>query len=101
MRAVAVFAEEKSLRLVNHPEPAAPLGSEVLLQILEVGVCGTDREIAHFDYGTPPAGSPYLVIGHESLARVIDVGPDVRGLAKHDLVVATVRRRCPHDSCRA
>ena len=101
MRAVAVFPSEKSLRLVDHPEPKAPLRSEVQLRMLDVGVCGTDREIAHFDYGTPPEGSPYLVLGHESLARVVEVGPDVKQLAKNDLVVATVRRPCPHPECRA
>jgi threonine dehydrogenase-like Zn-dependent dehydrogenase len=101
MRAVAVFPGEKALRLVDHPEPPAPKGSEVKLRMLDVGVCGTDREIASFDYGTPPAGSPYLVLGHESLARVIEVGPDVRKISKNDLVVTTVRRPCGHSECRA
>jgi threonine dehydrogenase-like Zn-dependent dehydrogenase len=101
MRAVAVFPGEKALRLVNHPEPPAPVGTELMLRMLEVGVCGTDREIAHFEYGTPPADSPYLVLGHESLARVIEVGPDVRNIAKNDLVVTTVRRPCPDSNCRA
>jgi threonine dehydrogenase-like Zn-dependent dehydrogenase len=101
MRAVAVFPSEKSLRLVDHPEPPAPVRSEVKLRMLDVGVCGTDREIAHFDYGTPPSGSPYLVLGHESLARVVELGPDVKHISKHDLVVTTVRRPCPHANCRA
>jgi threonine dehydrogenase-like Zn-dependent dehydrogenase len=101
MRAVAVFPGEKTLRIVNHPEPPAPVGAEVQLRMLDVGVCGTDREIAHFEYGTPPAGSPYLVLGHESLARVIEVGPGVQRIAKNDLVVTTVRRPCEHSDCRA
>src|ERR1700754_2503618 len=101
MRAVAAFPAEKSMRLVDHPEPPAPRGSEVALRVLDVGVCGTDREIAHFDYGTPPTGSDYLVIGHESLGRVIEVGPDVQHVRKGDLVVTTVRRPCPHPDCRA
>lgn len=101
MRAVAVFPGEKSLRVVNHPEPAAPLKSEARLRMLDVGVCGTDREIAHFDYGTPPDGSDYLVLGHESLARVVDVGPAAQHVKKNDLVITTVRRPCPHPSCRA
>jgi threonine dehydrogenase-like Zn-dependent dehydrogenase len=101
MRAVAVFPGERALRLVEHPEPPAPARGEALLRMLDVGVCGTDREIAHFDYGTPPEGSPYLVLGHESLARVIEVGSDVRTVAKNDLVVTTVRRPCQHPECRA
>lgn len=101
MRAVAVFPGARVLRLVDHPEPADPIGTEVKLRMLDVGVCGTDREIAQFEYGTPPLGSPYLVLGHESLARVIEVGPEVRNIAKNDLVVTTVRRPCPHSDCRA
>ena len=41
--------------------------------MLEVGVCGTDHEIARFEYGVPPEGEPYLVMGHESLAEVVEV----------------------------
>jgi threonine dehydrogenase-like Zn-dependent dehydrogenase len=73
----------------------------VKLRILEVGVCGTDREICAFEYGTPPPGSPHLVIGHESLGEVAEVGSAVEGLRPGDLVVPMVRRPCPHDHCRA
>lgn len=101
MRAVAVFPAEKAIRLVDHPEPAIEGPTQVKLEILDVGICGTDREIARFDYGTPPPDSPYLVIGHESLGRVIEVGPEVTRVVPGDLVVTMVRRPCPHPDCRA
>ena len=101
MRAVAVFPAEKAIRLVDHPEPVIEEPTEVKLEILDVGICGTDREIARFDYGTPPPDSDYLVIGHESLGRVIEVGPAVTRVKKGDLVVTMVRRPCPHPDCRA
>lgn len=101
MRAVAVFPEDKAVRLVNHPEPAPPGPSEARVQILDVGVCGTDREIAHFDYGTPPPDSLYLVLGHESLGRVLEVGADVERIGPGSLVITTVRRPCPHERCAA
>jgi threonine dehydrogenase-like Zn-dependent dehydrogenase len=102
MRAVAVFPAERSIKLIeNHPAPALEHDDEVLLDMLEVGVCGTDREIARFDYGTPPVGSPYLVLGHESLARVARVGSAVKRVKPGDLVVTMVRRPCPHPTCRA
>ena len=50
--------------------------------MLEVGVCGTDHEIARFEYGTPPAGEPYLVMGHESLAEVVEVRPTARSSSR-------------------
>jgi threonine dehydrogenase-like Zn-dependent dehydrogenase len=68
--------------------------------MLEVGICGTDREICRFDYGTPPADSQYLVIGHESLAEVVRIGSGVKRVKPGDLVVTMVRRPCPHADCR-
>jgi threonine dehydrogenase-like Zn-dependent dehydrogenase len=64
-------------------------------------VCGTDREIARFDYGTPPAGSPYLVMGHESLGQVTEVGAAVKAVRPGDLVVTMVRRPCDRPDCPA
>lgn len=101
MRAVAVFPKEKTIRLVDHPAPHLEHDTDVLLKILEVGVCGTDREIARFDYGTPPPDSPYLIVGHESLGQVVEAGRAVDTVKPGDLVVTTVRRPCPHVWCRA
>jgi threonine dehydrogenase-like Zn-dependent dehydrogenase len=69
--------------------------------VLDVGVCGTDREIARFEYGSPPPESRYLVIGHESLARVAAIGPAVTRVKPGDLVVTMVRRPCQSPECRA
>src|SRR5262249_21164944 len=68
MRAVVVVPQEKSVRLAERSVPDRPRGAEVLLRILEVGICGTDREISSFQYGTPPPGASELVLGHEALA---------------------------------
>jgi threonine dehydrogenase-like Zn-dependent dehydrogenase len=70
-----------------------PDGDGVLLRVLEVGVCGTDREIAEGLFGVAPDGRTRLVIGHESLAQVERDGD---GFSKGDLVCATVRRSCGH-----
>jgi threonine dehydrogenase-like Zn-dependent dehydrogenase len=70
-----------------------PTGDGVLLRVLEVGVCGTDREISEGLFGVAPSGASQLVIGHESLA---EIARDGHGFAKGDLVCATVRRSCGH-----
>lgn len=101
MKAVAVFPATRELRVLDVPEPPPVTGRQVLLRVLEVGICGTDREIASFEYGAPPAGSDHLVLGHEALAEVVEVGPEVTLVAKGDLVVPTVRRPCPHARCPA
>jgi threonine dehydrogenase-like Zn-dependent dehydrogenase len=99
MKAMAVFPSSREVRLIDQPEPVIAGPTEVKLRILEAGVCGTDREITSFHYGTPPVNSPHLVIGHEGLGEVIDVGSGVTGFARGDLAVLMVRRPCPHDRC--
>ncbi|HLL16355.1 MAG TPA: glucose 1-dehydrogenase [Pyrinomonadaceae bacterium] len=101
MKAVAVFPEAKEIKIVEHEEPRLSSPTEVKLRVLEVGVCGTDKEICAFEYGTPPAGSPYLLLGHESLSEVVETGEGVERLKRGDLVVASVRRPCPHETCAA
>ena len=71
------------------------------MRVLDVGVCGTDREIISFEYGTPPDGFDYLIIGHESLGEVVEAGSKVSKVKPGDLVVITVRRPCPHPECVA
>ena len=100
MRAIAMFPTEKKIRLVDRPSPQLEGDAQARVRILEVGVCGTDHEIARFEYGAPPAGEPYLVMGHESLGEVVEVGSAVSNLKPGDLVVTTVRRPCGHPDCR-
>src|SRR5262245_8203363 len=101
MRAIAVFPEKRDLRVVEVPPPRQTGEREVTVRVREVGICGTDREICGFHYGTPPAGSERLVLGHEALGEVVDVGPSVRTLARGDLVALTVRRPCNDQACVA
>jgi threonine dehydrogenase-like Zn-dependent dehydrogenase len=79
-------------RLEDVPEPDLHGGS-VLVQALAVGVCGTDVEIIEGKYGWAPPEKVRLVLGHESLGRVIDAGRS--GLKKDDLIVGIVRRPDP------
>jgi threonine dehydrogenase-like Zn-dependent dehydrogenase len=81
--------------VATRPEPDERDGS-VLVEGLAVGICGTDREIIHSGAGAPPPGRPEIVLGHESLGRVLDA-PDGSGPHRGDLVVGIVRRPddCP------
>src|SRR5215471_17778830 len=100
MQALAVFPSKKSVQLIEIPEPHLQGATDVLLRVREVGLCGTDREIISFEHGSPPKGSDRLILGHESLAEVVEVGRNVRSLRPGDLVVAMVRRPCSHPECR-
>jgi threonine dehydrogenase-like Zn-dependent dehydrogenase len=94
MKAITVEAKKPgSARLEEVDEPSAANGS-VLVEAIAVGVCGTDVEIAEGKYGWAPPGRSRLVLGHESLGRVLDPGPSA-ALQKGDLVVGIVRRPDP------
>ena len=94
MRAITVEPKVPgSARLAEVPEPDPTSGS-VLVEAIAVGVCGTDVEIVDGKYGWAPPGRRELVLGHESLGRVIDPGLS-GGLQKGDLVVGIVRRPDP------
>lgn len=99
MKAIAVNPLRRKVGVVEHPQPAVARPADVQFRILEVGICGTDREICGFAYGWPPAGFEHLVLGHEGLGVVTAVGDGVPDLQPGDLVVPTVRRPCPHAHC--
>jgi threonine dehydrogenase-like Zn-dependent dehydrogenase len=94
MRAVTVVPERKdSIDLTEMPEPPEADGP-ILVETRAVGICGTDLEIVNGDYGLAPPGEARLVLGHESLGRVVEA-PSGSGVSPGDLVVGIVRRRDP------
>ncbi|HEU0240530.1 MAG TPA: glucose 1-dehydrogenase [Micromonosporaceae bacterium] len=101
MRALAAYRDRAEIRIIDVAEPAKPTGHQVRIAVHEVGICGTDRDIAAFEYGEPPPGSDHLILGHEVVGRVVDTGTQVTTVQAGDLVVLTVRRPCPDPGCRA
>jgi threonine dehydrogenase-like Zn-dependent dehydrogenase len=101
MNSIAVFPERKVVEAITAADPGRPGPFEAKLKVLEVGICGTDREIAAFEYGALPEHSDHLVLGHEALAEVVEVGGEVERFKPGDLVVPTVRRPCKHRRCWA
>jgi glucose 1-dehydrogenase len=82
-----------SLRLEEFKVPGPARGA-VLVRAVSLGVCGTDREIIAAKYGEAPPGHRRLIIGHESLGRIVEA-PGDSGLAEGDLVVGIVRHPDP------
>jgi threonine dehydrogenase-like Zn-dependent dehydrogenase len=98
MKAVGVSTAKREVRLIDHPEPKLLRPDEVKLRILEVGVCGTDREICEFKFGEPPAGAEHLVLGHEAVGEVVEAG-SATSLKPGSLVVPMVRLPCTDAGC--
>lgn len=95
MRGIAAFFDHEVPRFVDVPEPREIQPDEVLCRTLELGVCGTDREILHSRRPLTPQGEGFLVLGHECLAVVEEVGSAATGISVGDLVVPAVRRHKP------
>ena len=94
MKAIVVKPGEKdSIHMRDMPDPKMK-PDQVAVKMLRVGLCGTDAEINHGLYGKAPDGDEFLILGHENLGVVEDVGKKVKGWKAGDLVVATVRRPC-------
>jgi glucose 1-dehydrogenase len=99
MKALVVVPRTRTVELIDLPAPGAPGSGQVRVRTRQVGLCGTDKEIARFSYGTPPRGSDILILGHECIGEVCEVGPGVESLRVGDRVVPRVRRPCLHDRC--
>ena len=94
MRSLTVVPGQKSsIRLEDRPEPMRDSG-QALIEAVALGVCGTDREIVDGRYGWAPPNAARLVIGHESLGRVLEAPAD-SSLKQGDMVVGVVRRPDP------
>src|SRR4026207_941953 len=108
MKAIVVKpGVQDSIHMREMPDPKMR-PTDVAVKMLRVGLCGTDAEINHGLYGKPPDGEEFLILGHENLGVVEDVGKKVQGWKPGDLVVSTVRRPCGvcakskaghHDTC--
>jgi glucose 1-dehydrogenase len=94
VRALTVVpGQAGSLSVDERPDPR-PAAGELLVEAVALGVCGTDREIVAGEYGWSPVGSDRLVLGHESLGRVLEA-PDGSDFSVGELVSGVVRRPDP------
>jgi threonine dehydrogenase-like Zn-dependent dehydrogenase len=96
VNALAIYPGKGSLHTTERPEPGISEPDQVKLQVLQVGICGTDREEVSGGRAQAPDGQDELTIGHEMLGRVVDVGQEVSRVSKGDLAIFTVRRGCGH-----
>jgi threonine dehydrogenase-like Zn-dependent dehydrogenase len=78
MKAIALIPGTKTLRLVDRPELDLTNPDDVKVRVLQVGICGTDREETSGGRAEAPPGSSELVIGHEMLGQVVAAGSAVR-----------------------
>ncbi|NNM42954.1 MAG: alcohol dehydrogenase catalytic domain-containing protein, partial [Chlamydiae bacterium] len=78
MKAIALFPKSGELKLIDHPEPKITHSNEVKIKVIGVGICGSDREMMEKKRAAPPPGEEHLILGHEMLGEVHEIGKDVR-----------------------
>jgi len=94
LKALTVIPLQKGSAELSDVDDPADSDGQVLVETIAVGICGTDMEILGGEYGWAPPGRERLVLGHESLGRVLDA-PAGAPVVKGDLVVGIVRRPDP------
>lgn len=93
---VPIFKGDGLLEYEERPVPRLEQPADVLVKIDACGICGTDLNVL----ATPPAhrATPNIVIGHEGVGVVEEVGPGATNLQPGDRVVIAPRLTCGH--CR-
>ncbi|WP_055587302.1 L-threonine 3-dehydrogenase [Peterkaempfera griseoplana] len=85
MKALVKEKAEPGLWLMDVPEPSIGSG-EVLIKVLRTGICGTDLHIRAYDGWAQQAVRTPLVLGHEFVGEVAEIGADVADIKVGDLV---------------
>lgn len=94
MKAIAVEPGTTNVHLVERSEPSLTQPEQIKIRVMEVGICGTDRDEVAGGRGRAPDGQQELVIGHEMFGQVMAVGEAVSRVQPGDHAVFTVRRGC-------
>lgn len=95
MRAVTTKGEGHGIQVTDRPLPVLREPTDVLVEVIATGVCGTDRAIALGEFPAVPG----VVLGHETVGRVAEVGSAGAGLAIGQRVVINPTYYC--NNCRA
>ena len=94
MKALALKPKQaETLDLIDLETPRIS-SDEILVKTLSTSIDRTDLDIYVGLYGKEPEGEDQLIIGHEAVGKVIEVGKNIIGFKVGDFVVPTVRRTC-------
>ncbi len=101
MKALVKAGPEPGLRLAEVPAPT-PGGDEVLIRVRKTSICGTDLHIVRWDEWAQATIPVPMVVGHEFMGEIAEVGPNVAGLDIGQRVAGEGHLTCGHcRNCRA
>jgi threonine 3-dehydrogenase len=85
MRAIVKTRPGPGLEMIDVPEPEIGI-NDVLIRVERTGICGTDLHIEEWNEWAQQAVPAPLVIGHEFVGEVVEVGSNVNDFAPGDVV---------------
>ena len=101
MKAIAKLQAAPGLTMIDAPIPQ-PGPGEVLIKVHKTAICGTDLHIYNWDAWSRKNIVPPLIIGHEYVGEIAELGPNVDGLTVGERVSGEGHIVCHHcRNCRA
>ncbi len=101
MRALAKLKREAGIWMTDAEIPAAG-PNDLLIKIRKTAICGTDIHIYQWDEWSQNTIPVPMIVGHEYVGEVVDMGQEVRGFSIGDRVSGEGHITCGHcRNCRA
>lgn len=101
MKSLVKAHAEKGIWLQDTPKPNVG-HNDLLIKIRKTAICGTDMHIYNWDEWSQSTIPVPMVVGHEYVGEVVDMGQEVRGFQIGDRVSGEGHITCGHcRNCRA
>lgn len=94
MKAIVMMRGKPGVHVFDLPKPKLSQPDEVLVRVKEAGVDGTDYNMVKYSLQDMAEGRNEIVMGHEMVGVIEEVGRNVTSVVPGDMVVMTVRRGC-------
>ncbi len=101
MKALSKTKPEEGIWMVDAPKPVVG-HNDLLIKIRKTAICGTDVHIYNWDEWSQNTIPVPMVVGHEYVGEVVEIGQEVRGFNIGDRVSGEGHITCGHcRNCRA
>ncbi|ASM54952.1 MULTISPECIES: L-threonine 3-dehydrogenase [Pseudoalteromonas] len=101
MKALSKLKAEPGIWMTDAPKPEVG-HNDLLIKIRKTAICGTDVHIYKWDEWAQKTIPTPMVVGHEYVGEVVDMGQEVRGFKVGDRVSGEGHITCGHcRNCRA
>jgi threonine 3-dehydrogenase len=97
VKALVKAKREPGLWMEDVPEPV-PGDGDVLIRVRKTSICGTDLHILHWDEWAQRTIPVPMVVGHEFMGEIVELGATVEGLEVGQRVAGEGHITCGH--CR-